>query len=406
MLACCHFWEWQAGNAFHFLGHDCGRCRSMNKIDFEFAASASATSPRLPTNSSGRIPELDGARGMAVLLVVIEHYFGWVEHGFAVLQLGVLGVNLFFVLSGFLIGSIILEHRSSSNFFRVFYARRALRILPVYFLTLTATLAFIWVANAPWAGQPLPASSYFTFTQNFVMAARGDYGTILLSPTWTLAVEEQFYLLIPLLILFLPTRALLPSIIGGIAFFPLMRALLYVMTGDKMSAQILVFGNGDILLIGVLAAYAHQNIKMQEITLRIIPLVSIVGILSVGSHAEMLGGKLTIIAVPMLVAAFFASYVLLAAKGWQLLRFLRARFWTTFGTISYCLYLIHQPVNCVMHGLIFGATPDIATLPQIVVTCAALFVCLAISAASWTLVEAPLLRFGRSLHYADEPTSL
>src|SRR4051794_18565264 len=105
----------------------------MNKVETELAVSSAAPSRQISVGS--RIPELDGARGIAVLAVVISHYLGEVEHGFAGLRFGWVGVNLFFVLSGFLIGSIILERKDSSNFFSVFYARRALRILPVYFVT-------------------------------------------------------------------------------------------------------------------------------------------------------------------------------------------------------------------------------------------------------------------------------
>src|ERR1700689_3934253 len=131
--------------------------------------------------SASRIPELDGVRGLAILLVLYWHYFAFQPHGnshgvFLVLELaGVLswaGVNLFFVLSGFLIGGILLENRDASNLLGVFYVRRLLRIFPIYFAWL---IAFYVVRGliaeklrSPWLFSfALPAWVYATFTQNF-----------------------------------------------------------------------------------------------------------------------------------------------------------------------------------------------------------------------------------------------
>jgi peptidoglycan/LPS O-acetylase OafA/YrhL len=349
---------------------------------------------RVQISSGARVPELDGARGVAVLAVVIAHYFGEVEHALIGFSFGWMGVSLFFVLSGFLIGSIILERKDSSNFLSVFYIRRALRILPVYFVTLAATLGFIWLyGSAPWIDMPLSAPSYFTFTQNFLMAWRGEIGTLWLLPTWTLAVEEQFYLVVPLLIMFIPARALLPAIISGIALCLLTRVLLYA-TGADAASRLLLFSNGHILLIGVLAAYIHQHVKVPEIILRLIPLASIVAfdviIFTTHDHVFL-----------AFMAPLFASYILLAAQGWAKLRFLRSRLLRSFGAISYCLYLIHQPVNGVLHGLILGGRPDIATAPQILVTCTAVIVSISIAALSWFALEQPLLRLARRKSYSQ-----
>jgi peptidoglycan/LPS O-acetylase OafA/YrhL len=144
------------------------------------------------------IPALDGLRGIAVSLVVFYHCHtklggGWLSH-FA--EYGWAGVNLFFVLSGFLITGIILEGREDAHFFRNFYARRALRIWPVYVLLLLLNYILVpcllehnpyhaWqiTSTAPWL-------YYALFVQNlFALALPGPIG-----PTWSLAIEEQFYL--------------------------------------------------------------------------------------------------------------------------------------------------------------------------------------------------------------------
>jgi peptidoglycan/LPS O-acetylase OafA/YrhL len=364
----------------------------------------SGFSPALPDQiSSGRrIPELDGARGMASLAVVVAHYFGEVEHGFLGLNIGWIGVDLFFVLSGFLIGSIILERKECPNFFSVFYVRRAARIFPVYFATLALALGFLWLLGPmSWTQKPLPALSYLTFTQNFVMALLHVSGTLWLLPTWTLAIEEQFYLVIPLIITLLPKRWLLPAILVGIALCTATRALLY-WTGHDIAGQLLP-SSGNILLSGVLAAYVHQLYKVNENVLRLIPLTAVTGVILVEVQNITTGGYLYFVAAPLLMAMLFAAYVLLAAQGCSTtLRFLRWRFWQMLGTISYGLYLIHQPVAGIMHGLILDARPDIATSPQILVTFAALFVAIGLAWASWILMEAPLLQIGRSWKYGEQ----
>ncbi|WP_139484279.1 acyltransferase family protein [Bradyrhizobium ivorense] len=366
----------------------------MNKFETAFRGSDIAQPADRQTSSPARIPELDGMRGIAILAVVIAHYFGEVEHGIVVFTFGWPGVTLFFVLSGFLIGSIILEHNTSPNFFRVFYARRALRILPVYFLTITATLGFIHLYGpAPWIDEPFPALSYFTFTQNF----GGSLGMIWLRPTWTLAVEEQFYLLTPLLVFLLPARLLLPSIVGGIVACYLASVLLG-WDGFQMRGAGPLLYSSPVLLIGVFSAYlVRQRLELPETARLIIPLASTSVVVAVAAFAP----RSALYAVWPFMAALFAYCILLIMQGRRSPMFLRSRVLVGFGTISYCLYLIHQPINGVMHGLIFGGTADIATAPQFLVTCAALVVSISAATVSWLALERPLLQFGRRMSYSD-----
>ena len=144
--------------------------------------------PPLEIRSNSRIPELDGVRGVAILLVVLYHYLYMGNFGtgpFAVFiakitSLGWTGVDLFFVLSGFLIGGILLDHRASGNYFKTFYVRRVCRILPVYFLWVGLFFVLGWLlsskASTWWYLHnfvPLPHCpvwSYLVFLQNFWMA--------------------------------------------------------------------------------------------------------------------------------------------------------------------------------------------------------------------------------------------
>src|SRR5580704_6073285 len=143
-----------------------------------------------PSNSqvTTRIPALDGLRGLAISLVVFFHY-GWFksEHGWAataanvigtVFRLGWTGVDLFFVLSGFLIGGILMDHRDAENYFRTFYIRRICRIFPLYFLWVALFFILTWLlfpfCNQVWYGwlfardfSKVPWWSYLFFLQNF-----------------------------------------------------------------------------------------------------------------------------------------------------------------------------------------------------------------------------------------------
>ena len=144
-------------------------------------------------------PALDGLRGVAILLVIFLHNFGFTNYFF----FGWLGVDLFFVLSGFLITDILLNTSGKKNYLRNFYMRRVLRIFPLYFFTLIFCLFLIPVFN-----QSLNISYYkenqlwlWTFTQNWLYVFKDPYGSPTLLHFWSLAVEEQFYLIWPFIIL-------------------------------------------------------------------------------------------------------------------------------------------------------------------------------------------------------------
>lgn len=201
--------------------------------------------PRASRRFLPHIPELDGIRGLAILLVVVYHYFfepavvrpgSNLWHAIAPLRLGWTGVDLFFVLSGFLIGGILLDARGASNFFRTFYIRRFYRIVPIYavllglcfFITFLVKRAYIpeftWMTE-----NRLPWTSYLCFGQNIWMAVHGSWGSGDLRPTWSLAVEEQFYLTLPIVIWFLETRLLRKVLVGIVAGVPVLRTILWIL---------------------------------------------------------------------------------------------------------------------------------------------------------------------------------
>lgn len=164
-------------------------------------------------------PALDGLRGIAILLVVFFHNFGFINYFF----FGWLGVDLFFVLSGFLITDILLKTRNTNKFLSRFYIRRILRIFPLYYFSLILLLVVIprlnfttidfsyYIKNQWW---------YWTFLQNWFLVTH-NYGnnTTALHHFWSLAVEEQYYLAWPWLILLIKKTKYLLLIMASLLVF-------------------------------------------------------------------------------------------------------------------------------------------------------------------------------------------
>jgi peptidoglycan/LPS O-acetylase OafA/YrhL len=170
-------------------------------------------------------PQLDSLRAFAILLVLLFHWFP--KDSFVnMLPNGSMGVTLFFVISGFLISKILLENRvkieqnrsTLSSAYLNFVIRRALRIFPLYYLFLTVIFIFFPHLSDIQA-QPL---YYYGYGYNFLLDKTGNW-TDILSPFWTLAVEEQFYLLWPLVLLLTPTRYTFEVVLGFILLGPLTR---------------------------------------------------------------------------------------------------------------------------------------------------------------------------------------
>ena len=226
-----------------------------------------AASPGSPTGAR-RIPELDGLRGIAIGMVIIWHYFSTTIHVqpaspffylVAATRLTWSGVDLFFVLSGFLIGGILIDARGAANYFKVFYTRRFFRIVPIYSVVLLVfpILTILRHPANPTLSRPAAAPwyMYWTFTQNFWMAVTSSLGTNSLVMTWSLAVEEQFYLTLPLLVFLLSPGQLRRAVIGGIAFAPILRLTIHFLLPDNWgAAYVLMPCRADSLLLGVFAA--------------------------------------------------------------------------------------------------------------------------------------------------------
>src|SRR5580704_18831604 len=184
------------------------------------------------TRQTARIPELDGLRGVAISLVVVFHSFyyspppghhptGLIRSTFVFLErffaIGWTGVDLFFVLSGFLIGGILLDVRASPNYFKTFYIRRFFRIVPLYYLWLFCLIALVFLGDSFFPSQTQSTQpaidwqiwAHFLFLQNLWSNHYSTLAGWWLAVTWSLAIEEQFYLAAPFLVRFLSRQYLI-----------------------------------------------------------------------------------------------------------------------------------------------------------------------------------------------------
>jgi peptidoglycan/LPS O-acetylase OafA/YrhL len=350
-----------------------------------------------------RIATLDGLRGMAAVMVILSHYFAEVPGGIAALMFGWLAVDIFFVLSGFLIGKLILERQQHSNFFSVFYVRRCCRIIPAYVITVVVCFALIERLPSQWtdAETSFPLWSYLLFVQNFYMAGTGSVGAHWLAPTWTLAVEEHFYLIVPALIVFV-RKQWLPTIfvVTAVAAIALRVVIYYYSDLHHYAAVVLLPGRADLLTCGLLAAIAYKNpsIDWSRLipTLRILPIAALIA----SGLAYLVDPKLFNVLSPTFVGIGCAAYIICIVLGTPEAKRYHSKVLQFFGNNGYCLYLTHLPVLGLMHGLILGAKPGLITPEQWLVTFAALPIAVLVGWGMTKAVEEPLTRYGRTWQWS------
>jgi peptidoglycan/LPS O-acetylase OafA/YrhL len=372
------------------------------------------------TQGAARVPELDGLRGLACLLVLVCHYVHMqvdAVPGTAAAQVLRLleftwsGVDLFFVLSGFLLGGILLDHRGSPNLLPVFYIRRTCRIFPLYFAWLALfVLARPFLADsgrfARLFEEPFPLWSYATYFQNFLMAQRNQAGPGWLGVTWSLAVEEQFYLLLPALVLLTPPRRLPWLLAGLILAAPVCRAAVVAFfPHHALTGYFLLPCRWDALFLGVLGAWAVRRPAWQRRLPQfrrwgyILLLFSAAGILGLMKWSPAKTSPILMVGGYTWIAGFYLLLLLLALYTKPVAAVVRNRPLMFLGSISYGTYLIHPAVAGLLHGQLRHADPRMDDLAGVAVTAAALGLTILLAWASYTYFEAPILSVGRRWKY-------
>lgn len=375
---------------------------------------------------SRRIPELDGLRGIAILLVIASHYLvdiAVTRRGtplFYLLQMGRLawsGVDLFFVLSGFLIGGILLDVRQSPRYFQVFYSRRSCRIVPIYAAMcilwwLASRLSFIHpsTALAEAFPQPAPWWPYLTYTQNFWMAYAGTVSIGWASVTWSLAVEEQFYLTMPAVIRYVSERTLLTLLCVGILSAASLRIVLFGIlprVQGAVAAFVLMPCRADSLLLGVLSAWLVRQDRFWRYLsthLQMLPRALVVlaaGFIYLTVKAPLRSGwPMASVGYTWLAVLYLCVLLIAVAQTESVLaRVLRSRVLRWFGLVSYGSYLLHTAVLGLAFGFLRHHSPRIAGLGDFLVAALALVLTFAIAQISWSFFERPVVKYGHSLLY-------
>jgi peptidoglycan/LPS O-acetylase OafA/YrhL len=384
------------------------RKRNVPASDKTHGVMPNLESPLAPPS---RIPQLDALRGIAIAMVLLFHYTVHLESaGFrfpaavdAVLKITWSGVDLFFVLSGFLIGGVLLDARASPNYFRVFYWRRAFRIFPLYFAFLAVFfLAAHFLQSTQNLFYPLiPWPICATFTQNFWMAAHNDPGAYALTPTWSLAVEEQFYLTLPALVYFVKPRRLIWILTFGMIAAPLIRLAIFLANPARtMAIAYLLPCRMDSLLFGVTAAYFMRRQRAREfLRTHRRHLWTGIELLTVLSALFLFSPNM--LDPPMLLVGFDCLGLLCAAilvaslVDDRFAQFLRVTWLIWLGNISFGVYVIQQLVFGITELLLKGHTNSWA-----IASVLALAATIAIAKLSWEFFEKPLVGIGHRERYA------
>jgi peptidoglycan/LPS O-acetylase OafA/YrhL len=348
------------------------------------------------------MPQLDGLRTYAVALVCLLH---WVRLGW--LPWGKLGVNLFFVLSGFLITRILLNTRSRGaegsrlHEIRIFYVRRYLRITPVFY----GTLAILFVTGSIIIRNTL--TWHLFYLSNFLFASMGP-SLEYVSHFWSLAVEEQFYLVWPWIVIFLPARHLRAGILSLIVAAPLFRFMTGVFHQPVIGA--LPIASFDTLGMGAYLAYLgweeqRTGVPFNRKAFGALALAGL-ALFALIAGLNLRGDTSLVFLEDTAMAAFFGWLVLSASAGFRgkFAFVVENRVVLYLGKISYGLYIFHNLMPYVVMRL--------AKIPQLSSLLAhglsvriPLFIILtvAVSAGSWHIFEKPINNLKRFFPYVQKP---
>jgi peptidoglycan/LPS O-acetylase OafA/YrhL len=354
------------------------------------------------------MPPLDGLRGLAILMVLLFH-FGLSLNRNNILQhaaklvgeVGWTGVDLFFVLSGFLITGILLDSRNAENFFSSFYFRRVLRIFPVYYFSLLL-LFFLLPILMPGYGDVSPPAReriwYFAYAQNWIGVLVDGDRQRMMGHYWSLGIEEQFYIIWPWIVYKSTTRRIFQISIGASVASLLLRFALLAL---HVSPEIIyrnTFTRMDALLIGAACTCLLRDPACVEKLRRyarwmwIAPFVTLEAVREITrpfayQAPGVQGLGFTVIALSY--AALLVSLILTTGSRSIPQRFFCSKFMRTFGKYSYGAYIWHQLVRVLVVGLeestLHKELPALLNIPVMIAAT------LVFSMASYAIVEHPFL---------------
>jgi peptidoglycan/LPS O-acetylase OafA/YrhL len=310
----------------------------------------------------GRIPELDGIRAIAIWMVLLMHVFNgfpvpkgtpsFLPHPVKLLiDHGWFGVDLFFLLSGFLITGILLDTKDQPSFFKNFYIRRFLRIMPLYF-----AVVLIWSFCYRGHGLYFVLSSFFGANLYPLFHTHAPRGPDVL---WSLAVEEHFYLFWPAIVYLLDRRKLLVLCAALFVGCPILRAVYAAKGMDPAVIYLLTWFRLDGLAGGAaLAIWARSEYsEWRPSWVLVAGILAALAAITVAGATVGLSGTKTVASVALrytqaylFFGAFFVLTLMYVDSKWT--SWLRSRLMQLTGAFSYCLYLVHFSLGDLYHFLL------------------------------------------------------
>ncbi len=370
----------------------------------------------------GYIKGFDGLRAVAILWVMFGHIsstLNWsaensVHKAFLLLtNMGWVGVQLFFVLSGFLITQILLRSRSHKHYFKNFYIRRSLRIFPIYYFALFIFFIIIpiffvqptWFANASenqiW---------YWLYLQNWIRPF-SEQGA--LAPLWSLAIEEQYYLIWPMLVLFLNEKKLKLVCLFMIVSAPIFRFSLYQVMPmwfsdidniAKSSAYNFTFARWDAIAIGSFIGiyfYQENTIALKKWATKLLLLLSAVVLVQIAfmSNFTSVSEGIGIFNQTTAALIFGCIIVIIASsqeKNWHI-NILELKVLKSIGKVSYSMYIFHLPLSILWINYWSPVIDSYSSITKILIVLAHYFTLVLLvyllAKISWKFFESPILKY-------------
>jgi peptidoglycan/LPS O-acetylase OafA/YrhL len=353
-----------------------------------------------------RIPELDGLRALAALAVMYFHA-PLITGTKADMLVGLMwiAVDLFFFLSGYLITSILLRGTLSRTFLVSFYARRTLRIWPLYFFVIFASVALGLIMPSVIPPMTLPQfCGYATFTQELPLWMSPWTGHRALGPFWSLAVEEQFYLVWPFIVLFGGKRAVIPAAIT-------LLVIGFICRDTVANTRLIAVGRFDGLAYGaILAAILDRDwsTHARKILAKVFAAIAVAALLAaitwikLGSQSFWSGQNALVVFAP----SFFGlvGFVICAPGHW-LTSPLRAKPVVYLGMISFGLYAYHTIVMILIDRLAGATAKEAQELNKrdAILLAIKFATTMVVASVSWRYMEQPILSLKDRFKYSRRP---
>jgi len=387
---------------------------------------AATTRPPEGSPFAKHVPSLDGIRGVAVLGVAASHVFLGTartpvqQHIQALIHFGASGVDMFFVLSGFLITGILYDSLGDPGYFRKFYVRRALRIFPVYYGVIVAFALAAVLFGLNFHGQLLSLAFYAQNT-NLVATPLAFYNgptALPLRPLWSLAVEEQFYLVWPLCVFFLrKPRPLLLFCAAAFVVCPLLRIEAGMHNVNAEIVRMTTYCRADSLLAGGAIALLLRT-RFHDRVLRTGPWVFLAGAAAILLNAyffDLYSSDPRVVPVVLslgftALAVAYSGVLILALASAPVVKFFTLRGLRTVGKYSYGFYALHVAgftyLQWPVRNFLYAHQIENKGLVMLLAGIVPMICTFAVAWLSYNLYEIRFLRLKRYFAYREHPDTV